>query len=703
MNYKSNNFKGIFSKNFSRVIETLKRVTAEKKPVFHVFQVPAALSKASYLISKLIVDKYVGEEKRYLSFFGNSRLEGIAGAVKISRHRGRDKYNKDEGYVFVYDKSGDLEKYYNPMNAKPEDALVPGLFYYNDLDQLNSDLNAISPSGLLVIDNNEIRVEDLIRLREICDKNNIIFLLDESYLTRKELGSKQYERRVRPDVVIFSENLLDNQLPFGSFSMSEDVYETWDTDEAFVSHSSTFGNNLLAVDLLRQCITDTEWYTDHRTEIEKIFSDIDSSIDTKAKYMTKYFNPRLTKSLIAMNLHRNVISVHDSVIEIEDSNGEIIRVIDSVAGFGINIRGYCPEDYVSDVLDTHDSNQDYWTTLQKKLLEMTNMGVVFPSVSGALAVGQAIRLGLFANYPKKYVVVFKSGYSGKTLTALIGTVKDIYKEPFKPTYKFVITIDIEDSTCTEQFVKAVTNYDVGLVFFELVQGEAGVRIVSDELLSAIKAYKERQGYLIAIDEIQTGFYRTGGFFLNSQKKNIEPDLITLSKAMSDMSYPIAAVIVNKRVYAQAKAFNPELVAYMEKHYVNQLGAHTSLNLIEKSLHTTLAEDVEKKGQLLRNGLKEAVRGFDFVKEVRGEGLLNALEFDLEKIPEKYCGNIGITYAYICLADKEQPVLLFFTVNNPSVIRYEPPLVITEDQINDIIKNTQRSLLVLKEMLSKENL
>lgn len=685
----------LYSKDFTIASEILRDLILRREPIFLLAQVSKLMAKASYLQNTLANEKYFDTETQTRSFFGNSHFEAIACAVKIARHKARDSFKKEQGHVCIYDPTGVLEKFYNPFHATEDRSLTPGLSYFKDLASLQKTIKEEEVSGVLILDHKDINVNELKKCRLLCREKNVIFILDEFKIDFDTLTSVDYKKMINPDVILLSENIVKGQVPYGATIMTEDTYQPWNSMENMIIHSNTFGANRLSLEILIQVLQKTEWFDLLKADINPVLGGIDSDHALKMEYLMKYYNPNLTAVLSYLTLDRSVKYAYGSTIQFVNPDKSCVNVIDALANFGVNIRGYSPTDIIEEVLNVHDSETDYFQMLSDKLKEITGLAAVFPAVSGASAVGLAMRLAFLYNPKKTKAIVFRGGYAGKTLVSILGTAKEKYKKPFGPFYPGVIEIDLFADTAVEDFKNAIKNHDVALVWMELIQGEAGIRIFPEKLLSVVKNSKDEAGYLIGVDEIQTGIFRTGTF-LNLEKRNVKPDIVTLAKAMSDMVYPMGAVLATDEVYTQAKQAFPESISDYEQIYLNQLGAHIALHAITKAIEWDVGKNAAERGQQLLSGLQEAAKPHSFVKEVRGDGLLIGLEFNPDSLPDAYKDMVGAKYAELSLLD-EAPVLVYLASNNSLVTRFEPPLIITQEQVDMIIANARRTLKKLEQL------
>src|SRR5262249_22818537 len=142
--------------------------------------------------------------------------------------------------------------------------------------------------------------------------------------------------------------------------------------------------------------------------------------------------------------------------------------------------------------------------LAARLRDLTGLEHVLPAVSGASAVESALKLALVAQHPRRHVLALKSGFGGKTLLALTGTWNAGYKETLDPLYSEVSFVDPFAPDALEQIDAVLAKTPVAVVQMELVQGVGGVRRVPEAVVRHLDAGRAKQGYLLLVDEVQTG-------------------------------------------------------------------------------------------------------------------------------------------------------------------------------------------------------
>lgn len=295
---------------------------------------------------------------------------------------------------------------------------------------------------------------------------------------------------------------------------------------------------------------------------------------------------------------------------------------------------------------------------------------VLPMNTGVEAVETAIKLCRKWAYEKKGVVansakiIFASGnFHGRTLGAISASSDPSSTGgfgPYVPGYEIIPYNDLES------LESALHEPNVAGFIVEPIQGEAGVIVPSDNYLK--EAYRLCQKYqaLFIADEVQTGIARTGKLIC-CEHEEVKPDILILGKALSGGVIPVSAVLANDEVML---AIQPG--EHGSTFGGNPLACAVATVALEVVRDEHLAENAEHLGNLFRANILELVSKTDLVKEVRGRGLLNAIEInDSEE---------SSTAWDICIKLRDAGLLAKPTHGN--IIRFAPPLVINEEQLNE---------------------
>jgi len=292
---------------------------------------------------------------------------------------------------------------------------------------------------------------------------------------------------------------------------------------------------------------------------------------------------------------------------------------------------------------------------------------VLPMNSGAEAVETAIKLARKWGYEKKGVkenqakiVVCEGNFHGRTVNIISFSTDNDSKQNFGPFNTGYITIPYNDSAALAEALK-----DENIVGFlvEPIQGEAGVMVPTEGYLKTCYDLCKKHNVLFIADEIQTGLSRTGRL-LACDWEHVHADVLILGKALSGGMYPVSAVLASDDVMMCIKPGQ-----HGSTYGGNPIAAKVAMAALDVLRDEKLSERAEYLGTILRDELKKIKS--PLLKEVRGKGLLNAIE--IHEHPEK-------TAWEICLRLADKGLLAKPTHGN--IIRFAPPLVITEEQIKD---------------------
>ncbi len=345
---------------------------------------------------------------------------------------------------------------------------------------------------------------------------------------------------------------------------------------------------------------------------------------------------------------------------VTDVNGK--EYIDCVAGIAVNNVGHCHPAVVEAIKQQaeeliHVSNLYYTeqqALLAEELVNLTEIERVFFCNSGTEAVEGALKLARKATGKKEFIAA-EHAFHGRTRGALSVTHKEKYRKPFEPLAPAVF-VPYNDADA----IRAAITEDTAGVILEPVQGEAGVIIPSDGYLREVREICDETKTLLILDEVQTGFGRTGKWFAR-EHSGIKPDIMTLAKAMGG-GFPMGAMLAREDVAANfgrgdhASTFGG-----------NALSCAAALANIEVIKKEKLVARSGELGVYLMKKLKALDK--DYVKEIRGKGLMVGMELSIK------CEDI-------VSRSRELGVLLNCT--SESVLRFVPPLTITREQLDAVV-------------------
>ncbi|GAA0891601.1 ornithine--oxo-acid transaminase [Fulvivirga kasyanovii] len=315
---------------------------------------------------------------------------------------------------------------------------------------------------------------------------------------------------------------------------------------------------------------------------------------------------------------------------------------------------------------------------EKFITEYFGFDKVLPMNTGAEGVETAIKICRKYAYEKRgiaeneaKIIVCENNFHGRTTTIISFSNDEGARKNFGPYTPGFVRVPYNDLDVLEAQLK---EENVAGFLVEPIQGEAGVFVPDEGYLAKAAALCKKYGALFIADEIQTGIARTGKL-LACDHEGVKPDMLILGKALSGGVYPVSAVLTSDEVMNVIKPGQ-----HGSTFGGNPLGAKVAIAALEVVKEESLAENAERLGIIFRERMNKLIEGSDLVKLVRGKGLLNAIV--VNDTPE------SSTAWDICVALKENGLLAKPTHGN--IIRFAPPLVMTEEQLHeccDIIERT----------------
>src|SRR5262249_5013492 len=219
----------------------------------------------------------------------------------------------------------------------------------------------------------------------------------------------------------------------------------------------------------------------------------------------------------------------------------------------------------------------------------------------------------------------------------------------------------------------------------------GVRALPAHVIEYLQANKQKHGYLLFVDEVQTGMYRTGPFLL-SQKSGITPDILTIGKGTSDMMFPFALTLYADAVQEQLASSCPELPVAIRERHSFELGYKTVLNALDQISRSDLRANVKKTSTLFHDLLTEELASCPVVRDVRCHGLLLAIELATSGWARRWLRkNLAGLYLLAMLRDRSFPVFVGLCQYEPNVLKLTPPLTITPEEVRQVCGTIKRAL------------
>ena len=309
---------------------------------------------------------------------------------------------------------------------------------------------------------------------------------------------------------------------------------------------------------------------------------------------------------------------------------------------------------------------------------------VLPMNTGAEAVETAIKLTRKWAYEKKgineneaQIIVCENNFHGRTTTIVSFSTDPSARDNFGPFTAGFIVIPYNDIDALERVLS--TNKNIAGFLVEPIQGEAGVFVPDEGYLTKAKLLCKKHNALFIADEVQTGIARTGKL-LAVDHENVKPDVLILGKALSGGVYPVSAVLANNDIMEVIKPGQ-----HGSTFGGNPIAAAVAVAALEVIRDEKLAENAEYLGKIFRKEINKLIEENDLVTLVRGKGLLNAILInDTEE---------SDTAWEICLKLRDNGLLAKPTHGN--IIRFAPPLVMTEEQLMDCVSIIKKTIIEFK--------
>jgi acetylornithine/N-succinyldiaminopimelate aminotransferase len=353
-----------------------------------------------------------------------------------------------------------------------------------------------------------------------------------------------------------------------------------------------------------------------------------------------------------------------------DESGK--RYLDAVAGVAVNGLGHAHPKLVKAIADQaatliHSSNLyrvPRQEALADRLCELAGMDRAFFCNSGCEANEAAIKLARLYGHGKGVevptIIVMEKAFHGRTMATLTATGSRKIQAGFEPLLSGFARVPFNDLEAVRHV--AEHNKSVVAVLVEVVQGEGGVNLMAPDYLAELRAICDAHGWLLMLDEVQTGIGRTGTWF-GFQHSGVMPDVIALAKGLGS-GMPIGACLARG---AAAEVFTPG--SHGSTFGGNPLACAAALATLDAIEDDKLLDNARMRGEAIRSGLRAALAGVHGVVDIRGEGMMIGLELD------RPCGEL------VAVA-RDAGVLINVTAD--TVIRLVPPLIYGAAEVDALV-------------------
>lgn len=290
----------------------------------------------------------------------------------------------------------------------------------------------------------------------------------------------------------------------------------------------------------------------------------------------------------------------------------------------------------------------------------------FFSNSGTEAVEAALKIARIATGKTDFISAV-GAYHGKSMGSLAATGREKYRKPFEPMVPGYCHVPFDDLKAAEA---AITERTAAIII-EPIQGEGGIITAAPGYLPGLRRLCDEHQILLIVDEVQTGLGRTGKMFA-VEHENVAPDIMTLAKALGGGVMPIGVTMGTPAIWEKAFGENP--LIHTSTFGGNQLACAAGLAALEVILEEDLPAKAVARGEQLLAGLRKTQAEMPgTLVAVRGQGLMVGVEFAVKDVAELTINGMV-----------QRGVIASYTLNNPKVIRMEPPLVVTEEQVETAV-------------------
>lgn len=628
----------------------------------------------------------------YRSYFLTSLEEAFDAAIRLSRQHERNKNPKTSGKILIIDQSETWRHYFNPLKQEQAEALVPNIEVASNTKQAEVKLKQEDFIAVAVVANQDltiVAVETWITMIKKHGALSILLEVDDHQVSLDQWLSCQITQH--PDIVVFGEGISGYQAPVGAMLVNETVKNPWlmTPNEGYVRQPmASFGLPLkLAFEYLARELDGT-FSNEQQYAIRQI------ATNQEAAYQAHLDYANVGYAKVA-NMHGydaqffEAYGVRSRIVRKGERSREII---DCLANVGSAPRGLNPQDIIENVVKTHIPQHNYWQDLGEALRSKTGFLHTLPCSSQTTAIESALSLAHMSTSARKRNICFSGGAGFSLLSAnsAMDTVFDLFRKPFLPLYPHTVFIDPAAENATELLEKELLGGELAFVWMETIQIEGNaVRPLPKNLIDLINRHRKAGGYLVAVDETQTNL--STGKFLHSEGLIDAPDIVALSTGLTDSLFPIGAVLASEEVIQRAETVNSARLNQLKNRSANQLSAHIALHALHQIDQENVMEHTAKMGRYLKQSLNELAESFPLIKEVRGEGLVVAVEFDLAGYDAFVQQSFGYFLWGAMLRDQAHGVAVVVCPVHNRSIRIMPPLVITRDEIDIIIANLGRRM------------
>ena len=414
-----------------------------------------------------------------------------------------------------------------------------------------------------------------------------------------------------------------------------------------------------------------------------------------------YVNPSWVRLLDVLGMNVEYVRCEGSELHTGDGR----RILDFNAGYCVHNVGHNHPRVVQALKDELDRRgpamlqghvPELAGELARRLCALAGGRVrkAFFASSGSEGVEAAIKFAR-AHTRRPGILYARGAFHGLTCGALSLMDNPFWTEPFGPLLPDTTAVPFQD-LATLAAALATRRYAAFVV--EPIQAEAGIVVPSAEYLQSVQALCRKHGTLLVLDEVQTGLYRTGEF-IAARHFGVEPDMIVLAKALSGGLVPVGAVLMSDAVYASVYTSFKRAIVHTSTYSENALAMRAGLATLDVLEDERLGARARALGERLRSELRARLSRYSMVKDVRGLGLLNGIEFQppremrLRVLFAAFAGIHAAMFGQVLVMRlfRDRRIYSQICGNAFLVLKASPALTVTDEQVVDYLDGIEATV------------
>ncbi|MBN2247887.1 MAG: aspartate aminotransferase family protein [Coriobacteriia bacterium] len=425
-----------------------------------------------------------------------------------------------------------------------------------------------------------------------------------------------------------------------------------------------------------------------QTDIVTLEQALDLGRDESVSLYKRHVNPGLCTLLGIIGFDRRFVEAEGMVVR--DEHGR--EYLDFLGGYGALNFGHNDPEIIEAVRRVEEMPNILQAAIGCLVGPLgASLAAILPGDvsrsffcnSGAEAVEGALKLARAATGRTDFVYA-EGSFHGKSFGALSVTGRRKYQAPFEPLVPGCHMVPYGDIHALEH---ALTVHECAAFIIEPIQGEGGIVVPPDGYLPAAQIACRAAGTLLIVDEIQTGFGRTGTVFA-SEYDGLAPDIVATAKSLGGGVMPLGAFSATEHVWDKGFGGTERCTLHTSTFGGNARAMAAALKAIEILVRDDLSSAACKRGERLKAGLEHIASESDLIREVRGRGLMIGVEFYEPRVAKKLSAEyLAASIAGLLLED--HGIITAYTLNNPNVIRLEPPLIVTDAQIDHLLDSFEQ--------------